>query len=124
MFDNMPKYFPKGTITFAYVDDEIKFFTEDYPAAMKDMYAQVICGDMMSGNDFYECVDGGGIIDYDGSLGDVYVNGYKSNLGLFHRGLCQGHFIVDGPTWLDICDEFDVEVEWCNKQVTINELSQ
>ena len=26
-----------------------------------------------------------------------------------------GDFIVDGPTWLDICDEFNVEVEWCNK---------
>ena len=115
MFDNMPKYFPKGTITFAYVNDEIKYFTEDYPAETKDMYAQVICGDMMSGNEFYECVDGGGIIDYDGLLGEVYINGYKSNLGLFHRDLCQGRFIVDGETWLDICDEFNVEVEWCNK---------
>ena len=115
MFNDMPKYFPKGTITFAYVDDEIKFFTEDYPAEMKEMFYQVICGDMMSGNDFYEDVDGGGIIDYDGCIGNIYVNGYKSNLGLVHRGLCQGYFIVDGETWLDICDEFDVEVEWCNK---------
>ncbi len=115
MFNDMPKYFPKGTITFAYVGDEIKFFTEEYPVGAKDMFAQVICGDMMSGKDFYEDVDDGGIIDYDGSLGNVYVNGYKSNLGLFHRGLCQGHFIVDGPTWLDICEEFNVEVEWCNK---------
>jgi len=115
VFDNMPKYFPKGTITFAYVGDDIKYFTEDYPAETKDMFYQVVCGDMMSGKDFYECVDGGCIIDYDGSLGDVYVNGYKSNLGLYHRGLCQGHFLVDGQTWLDICDEFDVEVEWCNK---------
>ena len=31
MFDNMPKYFPKGTITFGYVGGEVKFFTEDYP---------------------------------------------------------------------------------------------
>ena len=108
-------YFPKGTITFGYIDDEIKFFIEDYPAEMKEMYAQFVCGDMMSGKDFYEVVDGGGIIDYDGMLGNVYVNGYQSNLGLFHGGLCQGRFIVDGPTWLDICDEFDVEVEWCNK---------
>lgn len=115
MFDDMPKYFPKGIMTFGYVNGEIKFFTVDYPTEMKDMYAQIICGDMMSGKDFYECVDGGGIIDYDGSLRDVYVNGYKSNLGLCHRGLCQGHFIVDGPTWLNICDEADVEVEWCNK---------
>ena len=116
-------YSPKGTITFAYVDDEIKFFIEDYPKAFKEMYTQIICGDMMSGKDFYEDVDGGGIIDYDGILGNIYVNGYKSNLGLFHRGLCQGNFIVDGQTWLDICDEFNVEVEWCNKQVINYELS-
>jgi hypothetical protein len=109
------KYLPRGTFTFAYIDDQIKFFTEDYPEHVKEMYERRICGDMMSGKDFYEEVDCGGIIDYDGILGEVYVNGYKSNLGLFHRGLCQGYFIVDGPTWLDICDEFDVEVEWCNK---------
>ena len=109
------KYLPKGTITFGYLDGEIKFFTTEYPEEYKEMYTEVICGDMMSGNDFYECVDDGCIIDYDGCIGNVYVNGYKSNLGLFHRGLCQGHFIVDGPTWLDICDEFDVKVEWCNK---------
>lgn len=115
MFNNMPKYFPKGTITFAYIDDEIKFFVEDYSEETKDMYAQVICGDIMSGKEFYDDVDCGGIIDYDGILGNVYVNGYKCNLGLCHKGLCQGYFIVDGRTWLDICEEFDVEVEWCNK---------
>jgi hypothetical protein len=112
---DLDKYIPKGTITFGYINGEIKFFTAEYPKEYEEMYSEVICGDMMSGKDFYECVDGGGIIDYDGCIGNVYVNGYKSNLGLFHRGLCQGHFIVDGPTWLDICDEFDVEVEWCNK---------
>lgn len=115
MFNNIPKYFPKGTITFAYIDDQIQFFTKEYPIGARDMFAQICCGYMMSGKDFYECVDGGGIIDYDGCLGEVYVNGYKSNLGLWHKGLCQGYFMVDGPTWLDICNEFDVEVEWCNK---------
>ena len=109
------KYFPKGTVTFGYIEDDIKFFIKDYPEEQKEMYAEVVCGDMMSGNDFYNSVDRGGIIDYDGCLGNVYVNGYKSNLGLCHKGLCQGHFIVDGPTWLDICEECDVEVEWCNK---------
>lgn len=112
---NKKVYSPKGTITFAYIDGDIKFFTEDYPVDITELFERTICGDMMGGKEFYECVDGGCIMDYDGSLGDVYINGYKSNLGLFHRGLCQGYFIVDGPTWLDICDEFNVEVEWCNK---------
>jgi hypothetical protein len=60
-------------------------------------------------------VDGGSIIDYDGILGEVYINGYESNLGLAHRGLRQGGFLVDGPTWLKLCCEYDIEVEWCNK---------
>lgn len=109
-------YHPNGTMTFGYVGGEVQFFIEDYPAGMEEMFEYVICGDIMNGKEFYECVDGGGIIDYDGTLGCVFVNGYKSNLGLFHRGLCQGQFIVDGPTWLDICETFaNVEVEWCNK---------
>ena len=118
-------YLPKGTMTFGYVDGEVKFFTEDYPEGMEEMFECIICGDVMSGKEFYKCVDGGGIIDYDGTLGGVYVNGYKSNLGLMHKGVCQGHFIVDGQTWLDICEDFGcVEVEWCNKQVITNEFSQ
>ena len=108
-------YTPKGRITFIYSDGEIKYTTEDYPQEMLDFYEKKIYGDLMSGKEFYEDVDGGCIIDYDGILGEVFVNGYVSNLGLCHRGLCQGYFIVDGETWLDICEEFDVEVEWCNK---------
>lgn len=108
-------YTPKGVITFIYSEGEIKYTTEDYKPEMLDFYEKKIYGDLMSGKEFYECVDGGCIIDYDGILGEVFVNGYVSNLGLCHRGLCQGYFIVDGETWLDICDEFDVEVEWCNK---------
>lgn len=109
------RYSPKGTMIFMCSDGEIKYFVENYNPEMLDFYERTICGDMMSGKDFYEDVDGGGIIDYDGILGEVFVDGYKSNLGLCHRGLCQGGFIVDGETWLDICEEFNVEVEWCNK---------
>ena len=56
------KYLPKGTFTFAYIDDQIKFFAEDYPEHVREMYERRICGDMMSGKDFYEDVDGGGIL--------------------------------------------------------------
>lgn len=99
----------KGYLNFAYVDGEAQYCTEDHPLEIN------ICGDMMSGKEFYEHVDSTYIIDYDGILGDVYVNGYKSNLGLSHKGLHQGDFMVDGETWLELCDEFDIEVEWCNK---------
>lgn len=109
------KYSPRGSMTFIYADGDIKYSIESYEKKMMEFYEETICGDLMSGHEFYEDVDCGGIIDYDGMLGNVFVDGYKSNLGLCHRGLCQGGFIVDGSTWLDLCDEFNVEVEWCNK---------
>jgi len=108
-------YSPKGALKFIYAEDTIQYVAWEYPEDMLDMYEVRICGDLMSGKDFYECVNDGCIIDYDGCLGEVFVNGLKSNLGLHHRGLSQGYFPVDGETWLEICENFDVEVEWCNK---------
>jgi hypothetical protein len=112
---NKKVYSPKGYIVFAYIDGDIKYFKKDYPKDMLDFYEVTMYGDLMSGKEFYEHVDGAYIIDYDGSMSEVFIDGYRSNLGLHHKGLSQGRFLVDGPTWLDICDEFDVEVEWCNK---------
>lgn len=117
-------YSPKGYMKFAYIGGDIRYFKEDYPQDMMDFFEVHMYGDLMSGKEFYEHVDSTGIIDSDGSMSKVFIDGYRSNLGLHHKGLSQGYFIVDGPTWLDICDEFNVEVEWCNKQVIINEFSQ
>ena len=113
MNNNFQTYSPKCTKQFACLEDSIKILTWDYP--VESERKDIICGDLMSGKEFYQHVDSGGIIDYDGSLGNVYVDGYRSNLGLYHKGLCQGGFLVDGPTWLEICETFDVTVEWCNK---------
>jgi hypothetical protein len=71
--------------------------------------------DLMSGKEFYESVDDGGFIDYDGSIAAIYIDGYKSNLGLFHKGINQGSFMVDGDTFLELCDEHDIQVNWANK---------
>lgn len=101
----------EGNITFALINNEIKYHKNNSLFPMNYR----ICGDLMTGKEFYECVDCGGIIDYDGSLGEVLIDGYRSNLGLCHRGICQGGFIVDGPTWLEMCEKFNIEVEWCNK---------
>ena len=54
-------------------------------------------------------------IDYDGTMACVWADGYITNLGLCHAGLCQGKFLVDGDMWLDICRRYDVVVEWCNR---------
>jgi hypothetical protein len=71
--------------------------------------------DLMSGKEFFENVTGGAFIDYDGHIADVFVDGYVSNLGLSHRGLHQGNFLLNGDAWLEYCDEFDIKVNWANK---------
>ena len=99
----------KGYMNFAYVENDLQYYIEDHPMELN------IIGDVMTGKEFYETVNTGCIMDSDGILADVYINGYKSNLGLTHKYLHQGGFMVDGESWLELCDEFDIEVEWCNK---------
>lgn len=108
-------YRTKGVATVLYDGSSILVEKHDWPETALDSHMQRICGDIMDGEEFYDCVDSGSIIDYDGLLGEVYINGYKSNLGLAHRGLRQGGFLVDGETWLKLCRDYDIEVEWCNK---------
>lgn len=109
---NTPEYYSHGVAFVVYTEDGLKIGKRDHLGGMQ---RHIICGDIMSGKDFYEDVDCGGIIDYDGCIGEVYIDGYVSNLGLHHRGLLQGGFPVDGPTWLGLCKDHDIEVEWCNK---------
>ena len=107
---NEIKYKPKGEIIYCYRKGNIQYAT--FP---KDCCEITIIGDLISGKNFYDDVDNGCITDYDGLLGHIFINGYKSNLGLAHKGLMQGSFLVDGETWLNICKNNKVEVEWCNK---------
>jgi hypothetical protein len=109
-------YTAKGQMWFSYKDKNIETCVQDFDSFEKDMNEKHYpIYDLMSGEDFYRCVDGGGFIDYDGSLAEVFVDGYSSNLGLRHRGLNQGKFMVDGKTWLKICKAYKVEVNWANK---------
>ena len=71
--------------------------------------------DLMSGEEFLESVQNGFFIDYDGHIADVFVDGYLSNLGLATDNLTQGKFLVGPEVWSEICDEFEVEVNWANK---------
>ena len=110
------EYTPKGYIRFAYIDGDMRYYTKEYPKDMIDIYKFPVYGDIMSGKEFYEHVDSGSFIDYDGSISKIIIDGFVSNLGLHHKGISQGGFLVDGPTWIDICDNFNnVEVIWCNK---------
>lgn len=70
---------------------------------------------LMSGKDFLEAVLDGCIIDYDGSIANIFVDGFKSNLGLRTNNLTSGKFLVDEQTFRDICNTHTVEVNWANK---------
>ncbi len=71
--------------------------------------------DLMNGLDFLEQVESGCITDYDGSLSEVFVDGYDSNLGLICGGFGQGQFCVTGDTFRELCMNHDIKVNWANK---------
>ena len=114
----------KGYITFRLGKEDTEYSidtAEDlaknsgYPIEMYRERLERLIYDLMSGKEFFEDVAGGGIIDYDGRIADVFVDGYVSNLGLSHRGLNQGNFLLNGDAWLEYCDKFDIKVNWANK---------
>lgn len=108
-------YQSEGVAKVSYDGDSIQIDCSKWPEEQRDLHIERLYGDIMDGEEFYELVNGGSIIDYDGIIGNVYINGYDSNLGLSHRGLHQGGFLVNGATWLQLCDKYEIEVEWCNK---------
>ena len=75
----------------------------------KDIY------DLIDGKEFLEAVQGCCFTEYDGTISDIFVDGYISNLGLTTNNLTKGKFLVTAELWEEICDEFKVEVNWANK---------
>ena len=72
--------------------------------------------DLISGSDFLEMVKTKCIINYDGVLDCILVNGYKTNLGLVSKnGFIDGEFLVDEATFKTLCNENEVLVNWANK---------
>ena len=112
----MDKYNIKGYMKFVYSkEDGIIIKTRDYKEEWEKFFADKTIYDLMSGEEFVEHVDSGCIIDDDGSLANIFIDGYDSNLGLYHKGLSDGNFLVDKNTFLDICKNHKVEVNWANK---------
>lgn len=70
---------------------------------------------LMSGSAFLSSVDSTCIIDDDGLLSEVLVDGFISNLGLSHKDFSQGEFLVTYDVWKNICNNHDVVVNWANK---------
>lgn len=113
----MEQYKCKGTITFAYSKEHgLMYYTHDYESDMeKDMFGEKLIYDLISGKEFIEMIDDHFITDYDGSLSEIFLDGYVSNLGIAHEDFEQGKFLMDKEMFLEVCDKFKVEVNWANK---------
>lgn len=109
---------PRGRAIFRYnaeCDEKYEMEIIDYDEVRKSMSAYNLIGELISGRDFLSTVEDGGIMDYDGILGKIYLCGYETNLGLSYCGLHQGDFQVDKKTWENLCEKYNIMVEWCNK---------
>ena len=122
------KYKTNGRLDFVATIDDIKVgirdkewyrkdwgFDDTFEMFWADHFEKSIY-DLMSGEEFLEMVQYGNITNYDGTVSTVFVDGYISNLGLYtDNGFECGGFQVDEELWLQICDNYKVEVNWANK---------
>lgn len=123
-------YQSKGFMTFKLNDDfELAYQTvtvDDmlghYPEEMRDALRPGIIEtlthpvyDLMPGSEFLDAVQSNCIMDYDGILSGIFIDGFRTNLGLDEAGLSQGGFLVSGQIFKQLCDEHEVLVNWANK---------
>lgn len=99
------KYKSKGLLLFAY-GKEGELYTRELTVEtlaklqhVKSEDMQELCytynideKDLIDGKEFLEDVRNKCIIDYDGSLEHIFVNGFESNLGLASNDFCQENF--------------------------------
>ena len=126
--DDKMYYETKGRLDFVATVDDIKVAIRDKEWHRKDwsfdstfelMWEDRFIKDiyhLMSGEKFLNAVNDGYLTNYDGCVAQVFVDGYISNLGLYTEdGFQCGNFTVDEELWLQICDNYKVEVNWANK---------
>lgn len=99
-----------------YVEEENKYITDlDICNQLVNSRFTKTLYDMFDGKEFLEKVREGYITDYDGVVANVFLDGYVSNLGLATDNLVSSGFLVSEDIWLEICDTYDVKVNWANK---------
>ncbi len=132
--DNANKYLAKGQMVFVQTKDglkECKFDRDFYMNEYKDTlgsrvtdYVDFIYNSkftfdiykIIPGKEFLEYVQSGYFINGDGTISGIFADGFKCNLGLFTDNLISGEgCFVDEEMWLDLCDRYNIEVNWANK---------
>lgn len=64
------------------------------------------------GIEFFQMIEEGRISNENVILHNVFIYNYNTNLGLVHKGFCQGDLLVCGEIWLDLCTQADIRVNW------------
>lgn len=127
------RYNYKGLVYFVYSNGEVviyylnkeetdfaiklaKVMTDNkmFEEAIESTFSEPIYH-LMSGEEFLEDIESGCLTDYDGYVNAIFVDGYKSNLGLFTKNYQSNNFLVDKEEFLKLCTEHKIEVDWVNK---------
>lgn len=72
-------------------------------------------GELYEGKEFLRMISEKGIINSDGELIRIFLDGYLTNLGIASNDFYQGNFLVMEDVFEELCEEHDILVEWANK---------
>ena len=121
------EYKSKGFARFAIINNEVKisylnkkyFINQHENIKNKDEFNKLLddtfkvqVGKLLTGEEFLEQVKTLNIQTYNGYLYEVFIDKYRSNLGLVYDNFIGGEFLVDENKWLEICKKHKVEVYW------------
>ena len=93
-------------------------FSSDYRKSITEMVNSQLTFNnctLIDGIDFLANVKHKDIMNYDGFIANVFVDGYKSNLGLYTDTFSDGQFLVNEKLFAKICEKYKVEIDWANK---------
>ena len=114
-----PKRTIKGEVYFylknGYIEIDFKEYTVEDKLFVNLYPTEYTIYDLMSGEEFADNVECGGFIDYDGSIAQIFVNDYKSNLGIWDFGMHQGKFCIGLYDYRKLCKDYNIEVNWANR---------
>lgn len=111
----MKKYKTKGEMIFVYEGKNLESYTRDYKEEYEMFMADKNIYTLFDGKEFILQIESGCIMNYDGSIANIFVDEYDSNLGLFCNNFVDGHFLVNKKVFLDLCENYKIEVNWANK---------
>ena len=109
----------KGEVYFflknGYIETFYKEYTEKQKSYVNLYRTEIEVEDLIDGETFAEYVEDGCFIDYDGSISQIFVDDYKSNLGIWDKGIHQGEFCIGLYDFRRLCNQYKIEVDWVNK---------